>query len=99
MASISTDGKTGLKRLVFTGLDGNRRAIHLGKVSDRTAQSMTRCVEGLLDSALAGQAPSPQTTAIVESLSSVMEDKLVKVELIHPRDENKQLTLVGFLAG
>ena len=68
MASISTDSKTGLKRLIFTGLDGKRRSIHLGKVSERTAQAMFRCVEGLLDAALTGQAPNPQTTAIVESL-------------------------------
>ena len=98
MASISTDSKTGLKRLIFTGLDGKRRSIHLGKVSDRTAQAMNRCVEGLLDAALAGQAPSAQTTAIVESLSPLMEGKLVKAELIFAKEQSAPLTLGGFLA-
>jgi integrase len=97
MASISTDGKTGLKRLVFTGLDGKRRTVYLGKVSDRFAQQMAGAVEDLLGSALVGQAPGPQTVAFVANLPSKMEAKLVAPEVIFPRGQSEPVTLGGFL--
>ena len=47
MASISRD-KNGTRRILFVASDGKRSAIHLGKVSQRAAESVKFRVEQLL---------------------------------------------------
>jgi integrase len=47
MASVSTQKSTGLRRVLFQGLDGQRAAIHLGKVSMASAREIAGHVDHL----------------------------------------------------
>jgi integrase len=48
MASVSTQKSTGLKRVLFEGLDGRRVAIHLGKVSMASAREIAGHIDHLV---------------------------------------------------
>lgn len=48
MASVSTQKSTGLRRVLFEGLDGRRVAIHLGKVSMATAREIAGHIDHLV---------------------------------------------------
>ena len=47
MASVSTQKSTGFRRVLFQGLDGQRAAIHLGKVSMASAREIAGHVDHL----------------------------------------------------
>ena len=48
MASVSTQKSTGLRRVLFEGLDGRRVAIHLGKVSLASAREIAGHIDHLV---------------------------------------------------
>lgn len=96
MASVCTDSK-GFRRVVFKGLDGKRRPIHLGQCSMKHAVGVAGHVEEIVKAAILGQAEPRATSEWLADLSPVMEAKLVAVGLIHPRDAAKKLTLGEFL--
>jgi len=48
MASISTDKKTGRRRILFVCPDGNRKSVRLGKMTKKQAESVKLFIEDLL---------------------------------------------------
>jgi len=58
MASVSTDIKTGLVRVVFYDRNKQRKTIYLGRVSNRTAQAVRDRVEAFLNAQLCNIQPS-----------------------------------------
>ncbi len=99
MASISHD-PGGKKRILFCGADGERRAVRLGKVSERVAKSVCGYVESLVASAKAKNTWEPETAAWVGKLDSVLYDKLAAVYLVPKREPMPQadaMTLGAFL--
>ena len=48
MASVSTQKRTGLRRVIFHGLDGRRSAIHVGKVPMASAREIAGHVDHLV---------------------------------------------------
>ena len=64
MASISRD-PGGRRRILFIGADGKRRAVRLGKVPQRVADSICAKVESLAASARRGRLGKPETAAWV----------------------------------
>ena len=96
MASVCTDSK-GFRRVVFKGLNGKRRPIHLGQCSMKYAVGVAGHVEEIVKAAIRGQAEPRATSEWLADLSPIMEAKLVAVGLIHPRDAAKELTLGEFL--
>lgn len=96
MASVSTDAK-GFRRVIFKGLNGKRRPIHLGQCSMKGAVAVAGHVEEIVKAAILGRAEPRATTEWLADLSPILEAKLVAVELIHPRDAADQITLGTFL--
>ena len=96
MASVSTDSK-GFRRVIFKGLNGKRRPIHLGQCSMKDAVTVAGHVEEIVKAAILGRAEPRATSEWLADLSPIMEAKLVAVGLIHPRDEAKSITLGNFL--
>ena len=81
MANISTDSK-GLRRILFTGADGQRRQIRLGRVPIKTARTIKGHVENLVAAALGRHTPDRETSEWVGGLDSVLYDKLAAVGLV-----------------
>jgi len=95
MASIScaADGKTMIQ---FTGIDGRRRTIRLGHISQRMAEFTKARIESLLSSSLVGCSPDPEVSRWLASLGDVMLNKLAAVGLIPKR---QVVTLKNFIDG
>jgi len=91
MASISRESN-GRKTIQFTGTDGRRRSIRLGKASLRTAEAVKVKVEQLAAAAITGHAVDAETAHWLSHLDSVMADKLARVGLV-PKRESASLGL------
>ena len=85
MASLINDPR-GLKRILFIGPDGVRRAIRLGKMSKRDAEAVKLRVEHLVTAKITGHAVNDETARWVADLKMKMADKLARVDLI-PKKE------------
>src|SRR5262245_20327406 len=85
MASITTEAN-GCRRILFTGADGKRRAIYLGKVKRRTVEAVKVRVEELVTASVTRHSVDDVTAAWVASLDDVMRDKLAAVGLIPKRE-------------
>ena len=99
MASISTDSN-GLRRILFVGEDGKRKAVRLGRVPVKTARTVKSHIENLVAAAFGGHAPDPETSAWVGRLDSVLRAKLATVGLVLPREakaETEAVALGDFL--
>lgn len=81
MASISND-KNGTKRLQYTDVDGERKAIRLGKVSKKDAHAVQLRVEELLSCKICGTSPDRTTLQWVASISTALRTKLANHNLI-----------------
>jgi integrase len=97
MASISTD-RDGNRRILFSGADGKRKAVYLGKMPMKATRTINAHIEHLVAAALAGHAPEPETAAWLGSRDKVLYGKLVAVGLVlpkefAPKDSRKGLTL------
>ncbi len=98
MASVSTEQKTKLRKVQFTGLDEKRRTLRLGKCSEKFAIAVADHVEEIINQALMPSRPLARATAEwLADMPPKVEKKLVAVGLIHPRDESKTITLGEFL--
>jgi hypothetical protein len=71
MAAICED-PSGRKRILFNGQDGVRRAIRLGKMSYKQAESFKIRLEHLIADRNAGHAQSVELAAWIRSLDSVI---------------------------
>lgn len=86
MASISND-PNGRRRIQFFDAVGNRKAIRLGKVSMRSAESFKVRVEDLVSAVTTQHAPSDATSRWLMTLKPEMYDKLAKAGLVKKRGD------------
>jgi len=75
----------GRKAIQFKSPDGKRRTIRLGKIAQRTAESVKTHIEQLASAAITGQAPPDETARWLTRLDETMSDKLARVGLIPKR--------------
>lgn len=80
MASITKEAN-GRRIVQFVGVDGKRRSLRLGKVNQRTAESVKLRVELILASQLSGHAPDDETSRWLASRDRTMNKKLAAVGL------------------
>jgi integrase len=98
MASISHDKKTGRRMIQFTGPDGKRRSIRLGKASRRYADMVKPKVEDLVAARITGGSPCDETSRWLADLDEGMLKKLAAVDLIELKPEQQgQIILEPFL--
>src|SRR5476651_162039 len=95
MASISND-PNGRRRILFVAPDGSRKAIRLGKIDRKSAESICRHVEALLSAKVGGQTIPRDTAAWLSDLGDTLKTKLAAVGLI---DALKRAILGEFLRG
>lgn len=95
MASVSTD-KSGTRRIRFVDPDGDRKALYLGKMPIKAAQSVCTKVEDLLASKTAGHPLGRETAQWVASLDARLANKLAALGLVARR---ANATLEAFLDG
>ena len=69
MASIAND-PSGKKRILFVNPDGDRKAIRLGKVSQRSAEGFKYRVEQLLEALLLNRSMESDLAEWVANLDS-----------------------------
>jgi integrase len=95
MASISRE-TSGSRRIQFTGADGKRQTLRLGKMSQRNAESVRVRVEALLACRISGLAVDHETARWVADLDQTLAEKLTSIGLI-PRRE--YAVVDGFITG
>ena len=95
MASISNrDGK---RRIDFTAIDGSRKTIRLGKMSQRDAEGIKGHVENLLSAAMQGQEPTRRDAEWLASLGDTLHDRIARTGLCRPREQVETPTLAGWV--
>jgi len=87
MASVSRD-KSGTNRILFTDGDGERKAIRLGKMSVKDAESFRLRIESLLSAQHAGTSMDRKTAEWLAELPGTMHAKLVRAGLAEPREDD-----------
>jgi len=97
MASISCDDG-GHKRILFFGIDGERRAIRLGKCSMDQAIKVKIKVQGLVAGQMTG-ATEREVLEWITDLPDVMHEKLAAVGLVKPRENVAASKLGDFIDG
>ncbi len=95
MASIGKEAG-GTKRILFYAPDGKRKAIRLGKVTQRQAEAVCLKVEKLVSAKLTGHSPDDETSRWLSEIDDGLRQKLAKAGLVTDRDSG-QMTLKGFL--
>ncbi len=88
MASVSKN-KAGKVRVLFVATGGKRRAVYLGKVSRKLADTLCLRVGELVSALAAGAQPDPQTAAWAAGLSDELHGKLAAVGLVTERQSQK----------
>lgn len=96
MASISRDAN-GTKRVLFTDGDGERRAVRLGDVSVKAAEDFQRRIEALLQDKELHRPHDVELATWLSRLSDRMYARLVRVELVEPREKAEAVTLEKLL--
>jgi len=96
MASISTD-KRGNRRILFVDSRGDRKAIRLGKIAKRTAESIKYRVEILAAAQRSGLAVDGDTASWLAGIGDDLAGKLARAGLIAPRNAKPAATLGPFL--
>jgi integrase len=97
MASIAND-PGGKRRILFMLPNGDRKAIRLGKVSRRTAESVKYRVEQLLESLQFGRPMESDLMQWVTNLEPQLAKRLTRVGLIRKTESISPTTLGPFLA-
>jgi len=97
MASIARD-KNGTRRIQFVAPDGSRKAIRLGKVSQRAAEAVKFRVEQLLAAKLTGHALEADTAGWLTGLDGRMIAKLAAAGLTTAPEAKRVATLAEFIA-
>lgn len=94
MASVVNESN-GKRRIDFFGLDGKRRAIRLGRISDRDARLFAANIERLIEAASFARAIEPATIAWLSELPSVMRQKLVGAGLVEATSDSDSVVQLG----
>lgn len=88
MASLTTDKKTGLRRIQFS-LDGKRRTLRLGRASKKDAQYILGKIEHLLHSRIAGSPPPEEVSRWLQGLTGSMHKRLSSCGLVGERTDRR----------
>lgn len=96
MASVSND-PNGRRRVLFVAPDGSRKAIRLGKMSQRDADAVKVKVEALVTAAITGNPPADEVSRWVASRDAVLKSKLAAVGLIEASTDQTDPTLIDFV--
>lgn len=81
MASISTDKKTGLRKIQFVNKDGDRKTVRVGHMALKSAQTMRTRIEALNAADILGEPIDKATAEWLRDLGKPMRDKLARVGL------------------
>ena len=92
MASISRQNN-GTRLIQFVDLDGGRKTIRLGKVSQRLAEGIKLRVEQLLGSLNLNRLMENELASWVMNLEPLMAKRLATVGLIATREAKTEITL------
>lgn len=99
MASVIKD-PGGRKRIQFTDPGGKRRALRLGKVSQKAAEAIRVHVEALLAARITGQPPERAAALWLAEVGDGLYERLVKAGLAAPRLEQAPVpTVEGLVSG
>src|SRR5262245_44699107 len=103
MASIAND-PGGRRRILFVAPDESRKAIRLGKIDRKSAESIARHVEALLAAQIGGQPVARDTAAWLAGIGAVLHDRLARAGLVQHRQQNPAALALGpfvdaFLSG
>ena len=85
MASVCND-PGGRRRILFVDRHGNRKAVRLGKASERQALAVKLKIEDLVAAQLRGVSPLDETSRWVASLDDTLLDRLARVGLVAARE-------------
>ena len=88
MASLTTNKKSGARRLVFLMPDGERKSIWLGKMNKKLANSIQSHVETILTARCAQMAIPLETALWLTRVSAEIREKFVHAGLIEERIES-----------
>jgi len=97
MASLSQGRKTGRRIVQFTGRDGLRKTVRLGKVDKRQAERAKGFIEDLLAAHLSGDPLKSTTAEWVGGLPPLMHERLERVGLVEPRQRRECPTLAEWV--
>lgn len=92
MASIAKE-PNGHRRILFVAPDGNRKTIRLGKIDQRSAETICRHVESLLSAKITGQPVGRETAVWLAEIGTILREKLARVGLVESTETRESLTL------
>jgi integrase len=102
MAHLSID-KNGRAQIQFRHPSGKRHTLRLGKVAKRLGESVLFRVREIIAAIRTGQSVSAETAAWLGTVTPQLHDRLVRVGLTTPRDDQhsagQHLVLDDFLLG
>ena len=90
MASLSVDAGTGRSQIQFRHPNGKRHTLRLGKVAKRLGEGVLFRVQEMIAAVRTGQSLSADTAAWLGATTPELYDKLVRVELVPPRQQTRQ---------
>ena len=98
MASV-IDDPDGRRRILFVDPNGVRRAVRLGKIDRKNADSICRHVETLL-AAMINRHSMPRETAVwLADIGAKLHERLARAGLVEGRKRPEQVTLAEFMQG
>jgi hypothetical protein len=96
MASIGRESN-GHRRILFVAADGSRKAVRVGKCSQRDAEQVCRHVEALAAATIHGQPASRETSVWLTGIGDKLHDRLSRAGLVEPRAKADVVTLGTFI--
>jgi integrase len=96
MASIAKE-TNGHRRIQFVTPDGSRKTVRLGKIDQRSAETICRHVETLLASKITAQPVGRETATWVAGIGAPLREKLAKVGLVETIEPKPSAKLAPFL--
>lgn len=93
MASISS-AANGTRIIQFTGPDGSRRTIRLGKVSKRDAETIKSFIERIVQQRIAGVPLDAQTADWIRRIEDQLHDRIARSGLIDHRERSTLGTFI-----
>ena len=97
MASISLDRTNGSRRILFVNKAGQRKAIRLGRMTKRDAESFKIRLEALLSANMIGNSPDRDTSRWLSELPDDLHAKLLTHGLAEPRQLKSVPMLIVFV--
>jgi integrase len=88
VASIAND-KNGTRRILFVDPHGARKSIYLGKIDKKTAESIARHVEHVVNSKMTGGTLPRESAAWLANIGEVLREKLTNAGLVESMKRSK----------